>query len=85
MITNHIAEVYPNVEYTGLQINVNAKSAGHCDKNNMGPSLVIGLGPYCGGQLWQWDPSRDEFDIMEPHKWCLTDGRWPHGVHDIGV
>ena len=26
----------------------------HCDANNAGPSLIIGLGAYKGGELWVW-------------------------------
>ena len=27
--------------------------------NNHGPSMIIGLGEYTGGELWQYDPSGD--------------------------
>lgn len=38
--------------YTSLQINKDYSSKPHADKNNLGPSRIIGLGNYQGGELW---------------------------------
>lgn len=41
----------PWFEYTTIQVNKNLQSAPHRDKNNVGASAIIGLGPYRGGEL----------------------------------
>jgi hypothetical protein len=41
--------------FTSIQVNKNYASALHVDRNNKGPSLIIGLGNYQGGQLWTYD------------------------------
>jgi hypothetical protein len=38
-------------EYTTIQLNKNVLSPPHVDKNNVGPSYIIGLGDYEGGKL----------------------------------
>ena len=44
-----IAEVRPEFCFTSVQVNKNYASALHVDKNNCGPSLIVGLGDYSGG------------------------------------
>lgn len=38
-------------EYTTIQVNKNVISPPHVDKNNVGPSYIIALGDYTGGEL----------------------------------
>lgn len=41
----------PNFNYTTIQLNKNIISPPHIDKNNVGPSYIIALGNYTGGNL----------------------------------
>jgi len=38
--------------FTTIQVNKNYAARPHVDKNNLGQSLIIGLGDYKGGELW---------------------------------
>ncbi|CAJ1421142.1 unnamed protein product [Effrenium voratum] len=42
----------PTFRYTSMQCNSMYSARLHVDKNNHGPSQIIGLGPYTGGELW---------------------------------
>ena len=39
-------------KFTSIQVNKNYESALHCDKKNLGPSAIVGLGDYTDGKLW---------------------------------
>lgn len=41
----------PNFEYTTIQVNKNIQSSPHFDKNNVGPSIIVALGDFIGGDL----------------------------------
>ena len=41
--------------YTSIQYNKNNQCKKHLDKNNVGVSLIIGLGDYTGGELILYD------------------------------
>ena len=43
---------YPNFKYTTIQVNKNVMSMPHVDKNNVGPSKIIALGDFTGGELY---------------------------------
>eukprot|EP01050_Picozoa_sp_SAG11_P015589 SAG11_NODE_2038_length_3892_cov_181.204587_2_plen_663_part_00 len=70
-------------KYTCIQINKNPPQNCHIDKNNEGPSYIIGLGDYShtaqdcyGGCLWI--EGQGPVDIK--NKWVLFDGNIPHGT-----
>jgi hypothetical protein len=42
---------YPNVNYNSFQINRNFQTMPHKDSNNIGNSLIVGLGDYKDGEL----------------------------------
>jgi hypothetical protein len=42
---------HPDFEYTTIQVNKNVQSKGHVDQNNVGPSIIIALGDFDGGEL----------------------------------
>lgn len=50
-IKNLISTCKPEFKYTTIQVNKNVLSLPHVDKNNVGPSYIIGLGNYTGGEL----------------------------------
>eukprot|EP00435_Cladocopium_sp_Y103_P027263 s983_g6.t1 len=79
----------PGFEFSSIQVNKDYKAAMHVDKNNLGPSYIIGLGDYSGGWLWLDDGSKlgRAKNIRSPHgtrtsqnKWFKFDGRKPHCV-----
>eukprot|EP00933_Yihiella_yeosuensis_P034922 TRINITY_DN2841_c3_g3_i1.p1 TRINITY_DN2841_c3_g3~~TRINITY_DN2841_c3_g3_i1.p1 ORF type:complete len:497 (-),score=132.47 TRINITY_DN2841_c3_g3_i1:49-1539(-) len=56
----------PNFSFTSIQVNKNYAARPHVDKNNLGTSLIIGLGEYEDGNLWVHDDDGDlEFQPAE--------------------
>lgn len=50
----------PGMSFTSIQVNKNYAARPHVDKNNLGTSMIVGLGDYEGGGLWVHD---DEGDV----------------------
>lgn len=46
---------HPGFPFTSIQVNKNYAARPHVDKNNLGVSLILGLGDYSEGQLWVHD------------------------------
>ena len=46
MIVAHAASVCPDFQFTSIQINVGLASALHTDGGNIGPSMVVAVGPF---------------------------------------
>jgi hypothetical protein len=65
----------PDFKYTTIQVNKNFASEPHFDKNNVGPSYILGLGDYTGGQLMIEGKS---YDIK--NNWKKFDGTKGHWV-----
>jgi hypothetical protein len=72
-LKNLIAHHHPNFKYTTIQLNKNVLSPPHIDKNNVGPSYIIGLGEYTGGEL---SIEGRKFSIK--NKWKFFDGNKGH-------
>eukprot|EP00930_Biecheleria_cincta_P037597 TRINITY_DN25823_c0_g1_i1.p1 TRINITY_DN25823_c0_g1~~TRINITY_DN25823_c0_g1_i1.p1 ORF type:complete len:2603 (-),score=588.26 TRINITY_DN25823_c0_g1_i1:172-7914(-) len=54
-------------KYSSIQLNMNYSAKLHVDKNNYGPSYIIGLGNYSKGQLWILDPDgKEDFKVTTP-------------------
>ena len=49
LIVAHATNTHPNFQFTSIQINVGLSSVLHTDDANVGPSLVVALGPFTGG------------------------------------
>eukprot|EP00931_Biecheleriopsis_adriatica_P045697 TRINITY_DN26165_c0_g1_i1.p1 TRINITY_DN26165_c0_g1~~TRINITY_DN26165_c0_g1_i1.p1 ORF type:complete len:466 (+),score=107.45 TRINITY_DN26165_c0_g1_i1:34-1398(+) len=45
----------PGFAFTSIQVNKNYAARPHVDKNNLGSSLIVGIGDYEGGELWVHD------------------------------
>ena len=41
----------PGFAFTSIQVNKNYRSALHVDRNNLGKSMIVGLGDYSKGEL----------------------------------
>jgi hypothetical protein len=65
---------HPGFTFTSIQVNKNYESGMHCDKNNLGPSAIIGLGGYTAGKLWGLELGA--VDIKR--RWVEFDGNLPH-------
>ena len=50
------SQMVEGAEFTSIQLNKDYASTIHVDKNNVGESLILGLGDYTGGELWVYDP-----------------------------
>eukprot|EP01047_Picozoa_sp_COSAG01_P091594 COSAG01_NODE_23163_length_826_cov_0.482806_1_plen_139_part_10 len=76
-LVNFAAEHIPDFKYTSIQINRDPPPNCHIDKNNEGPSYIIGLGNYkhtaqdCYGG-WLWIEGRGAVDIK--NRWVEFDG-----------
>ena len=46
-----ITQLYPTLNWTALQVNINYEADWHTDKNNDGKSMVVAFGDYEGGEL----------------------------------
>ena len=64
----------PDFRFTSIQVNKNYLSALHVDKNNLGPSYIVGIGDYTEGGLWV----QSHGEVATRHKWQLFDGNVPH-------
>jgi len=70
-----IETYHPDFSYTTIQVNKNVKSLPHIDMNNVGPSYIIGLGDYDGGDL-----VIEGFPYNIKNRWKRFDGRDAHWV-----
>jgi hypothetical protein len=74
LVTKLIKLYKPNFQYTTIQVNKNIQSDPHVDKNNVGPSYIIALGDYTGGDLVI---EGERFNIRNNWKWFNgTLGHW---------
>merc|ERR1719313_762251 len=48
-------EHWPTFNFSSIQLNMNVKAKPHVDPHNLGPSMIIGLGNYRGGELFVHD------------------------------
>jgi len=69
-----VRSAQPNFPFTSLQVNKNHMFALHVDNRNVGPSLILGLGDYLGGQLYVH--GRGRLDVQR--RWLEFDGNVPH-------
>eukprot|EP01051_Picozoa_sp_SAG22_P009177 SAG22_NODE_746_length_7496_cov_5.066513_3_plen_141_part_00 len=74
----------PGFRFTSIQVNKNYKSVLHVDGNNLGPSMIVGVGDYEGGDLWSQDEdSGDSFSVLKTRNtWQKFDGNLPHATLD---
>lgn len=56
LLSSFARKSHPDFEFTSIQVNKNYASRPHVDKNNLGESLIIGLGDYTDGDIWVHDP-----------------------------
>ena len=75
-IITSAARDHPLFRFTTIQINVDLSAALHADCANIGPSLVLAIGPHTGGNLWVFNSA--EGTTIDLSKWSLTNGRLPH-------
>jgi hypothetical protein len=59
LLAGHVKRARPDFLFTSIQVNKNYASRPHVDKNNLGQSLILGLGDYTDGQLWVHDDKGD--------------------------
>jgi hypothetical protein len=75
-LSEFMSKSKPNFEYTTIQVNKNVFCNPHVDKNNVGPSYIIALGDFTGGELII---EGEEFNIK--NKWKKFDGRRAHWIN----
>ena len=70
------AITHPSFQFTSIQVNVGLASVLHTDDANIGPSLVVALGPFTGGQLWTHRAA--EGCVLDVRNFAYINGRVPH-------
>lgn len=92
LLANFARKSNPDFEFTSIQVNKNYASRPHVDKNNLGESLIIGLGDYTGGDVWVHDEGTVAFELKEDiscmyhyeagatyhGSWMDIRGKWTH-------
>jgi hypothetical protein len=73
-LVNFAKLAVPDFNFTSIQVNKNYLSAMHVDKNNLGPSYIVGVGDYTDGGLWVQTLGGVDCN----RKWILFDGNVPH-------
>ena len=74
LLCSFLRTAMPDFSFTSMQVNKDHASALHLDASNLGPSLIIGLGDYSGGELYVHGIGKS--DIRK--KWYAFDGNIPH-------
>lgn len=54
-------------EYNIITLNQNVKAKKHLDKVNVGPSVIVGIGPYTGGSLRVYSPDDKTSKSIDIH------------------
>ena len=70
---------FPGRQYSTVQLNDGLTAKLHVDRNNMGLSIILSLGPSTGGEFWTNGTNQTGsgvWDTME--QWQPFDGRTPH-------
>ena len=84
LLSSFARKSHPAFEFTSIQVNKNYASRPHVDKNNLGESLIIGLGDYTDGDIWVHDPEgvvpfelREDISCMYHYEAGVTyNGSW---------
>ena len=82
--TKHICQMvrseYPELLFSSLQINLNARAALRSNSANVGLSAVAAFGNFAGGQIYTLDYGGEPVVMNIGGTWALIDGRIPHAV-----
>ena len=57
--------VPPGWEYTAITLNKNVQAKKHRDGNNVGRSVIVGIGDYTGGELRVWNLAGTEYTDLD--------------------
>lgn len=75
LLCGFISAYHPNFKYSTIQLNKNFQCLPHVDKYNKGPSYIIALGDFTGGELVI---EGESYNIR--NRWKKFDGRKLHAV-----
>ena len=65
-LVDFVREMVPSFQFNAVIVNQDYAGRPHVDTNNYGPSLILGLGDYQGGELWVHnDLGEDPVSITE--------------------
>lgn len=56
-----------NWEYNGITLNFGVKANKHKDTKNLGPSVIIGIGDFTGGDIKVWDAEDKDPKVIKLH------------------
>lgn len=75
-IVANAVSVCPAFQFTSIQVNVGLASALHTDGGNVGPSMVLAVGPFTGGLLWTHRAA--EGQVVNVRNWAYINERVHH-------
>ena len=61
-INKCIQKLWPQFDFTSLQLTYHTKADIHIDKRNLGPSVVLSCGLFVGGHLWEFCPTTKQIN-----------------------
>jgi len=65
LLASFIQHTRPGFPFTSIQVNKNYAARPHVDRNNLGTSLIVGLGEYEGGSLWVHDDTGNVEAVLD--------------------
>lgn len=68
----------PDFDFSGIMVNKNCCAKPHRDKNNVGTSIITGLGDYTGGNLCIVSDDNKIYEVDIKHSFVEFDGKSIH-------
>lgn len=76
-----VRKMFPAFRFNCIMMNKNFEGTLHVDKQNLGPSVMLTVGEFAGGQLFMRDHFTSSHDVIEVSGQALTfDGAMAHAT-----
>lgn len=75
-VIRSVKTAFPDFKFTSAQFNVGLCAGLHTDSANVGPPMIVAVGPHTGGSLWHHQPG--EGRVHDLQAWTQINGRIPH-------
>ena len=75
-VIRSVKAAFPDFKFTSAQFNIGLCAGLHTDSANVGPSMIVAVGPHAGGNLWLHQPGEGKVHYLQT--WTPINGRIPH-------